>query len=193
MENAIRYNLPDGTQVEARRATSADTDAVLRHYQRLAASRAPWFPLREEDPERVKRWLTFGGFFDFEKNVHWIATVDGEIEADVYAQRQDNPWVGLQGIAKINLTIGPRYQKAGLGSFMMIELWHSAVVEDLRRHGIRRIFCYIFAENTPALKIATRTGFTQEGLMRQHLLGPDGRYHDVYVYGSLLIDQNASE
>ena len=176
--------------IEIREATSADAARLRAHYASLIGA-APWFPL-PTSIEKLDVWLRFSGLLDFERNLQWIA-VDGQhVAGHLVFKRGDIPSIGLEGIVTPFLSVAEAYRDKGIGGALM-DLCQPVATPRLRKSGVRRIVAHIFPENGPSRKLAARVGLEFEGILRQHMKGADGRYHDMIVVGQLLDNHRCDE
>lgn len=182
----MQHQLKDGSWSEVRRATAEDRHLLLAYYKVFVSAEAPWYPLMPTEDADLGNWLTWGGYLDTVKNIHWIALRDNRVVAHQFVARNDNPRIGLCGLGSLYITIAPDCRGLGLGT-MMAFLWGDGPFETaLREAGVRRVVGHIFPENTKVYTIVRRIGLQFEGVLRQHILGRDGQYHDVLVFGRLV-------
>lgn len=106
----------------------------------------------------------------------WMVEIDGELVGTVGTVATS--WT--MGYAEIGYMIGEAHQGRGLGTLAV-----RALVDKLfRETDLFRVFATISVENEPSIRIATRLGFTREGLLRQHFV-IGGRRVDEYLYAIL--------
>jgi RimJ/RimL family protein N-acetyltransferase len=186
------FTLHDGRRIAARLGTDTDDAALTEYYRQLAAADdAPFFPV-PRDGGSLERWLDRGGYRQWGTNVHWIAWADDDgggapVVADLFIRRTELPSIGLQGIGQCYLSVAAPYRASGLGGHLMGHA-RSVLGEHLRALGVRRLTGHIFAENRASIRLVLHAGFELEGVLRQHMRGIDGRYHDMVVCGYLLSD-----
>jgi ribosomal-protein-serine acetyltransferase len=60
-----------------------------------------------------------------------------------------------------------------------------AADEAFRVHGIQRLFLRVDPENVASIRVAEKSGFVREGLLRKDFRRGDGRLLDVVVLGRL--------
>jgi RimJ/RimL family protein N-acetyltransferase len=188
----MQLTLHTGRGVTIRTAAADDRTRLLEHYIRLSRDpEAVFFPL-PQDPSAVERWLERSGYFDFGRNIHTLAIDgDGAVVADLFVRRTEMPSIGLSGIGQVYLAIARGYRDIGLGG-QLLKLLRTYLRPALVDAGIRRLTGHVFPENHASLAIVFKAGFALEGVLRQHMRGADGRYHDMVVIGMMLVDAPCS-
>jgi GNAT superfamily N-acetyltransferase len=177
----------DGRRVMTRLGTAADDIALTEYYRQFSiADDAPYFPMPTGE-NSLQRWLDRGGYREWDKNVHWFAFAGDAIVADLFIRRTELPSIGLQGIGQCYLTVAAPYRASGLGGQLLSHV-RSILSEHLRAAGFRRLTGHVFPENHASIRLVQRAGFELEGVLRQHMRGPDGRYHDMVQCALLLSD-----
>ena len=68
----------------------------------------------------------------------------------------------------ITIGVHPDARRAGIASAMLV-----VAEQDLRAHGIRKLFLEVAATNTPARKLYERAGFHQIGIRPKYYDGID--------------------
>lgn len=100
----------------------------------------------------------------------------------------DDQLIGGVGLSDLKVD-----HSAEIGYWLQHSLWGqgitSSVVETVCRYAfqefqLRRIYAHVFAGNPASAAILKKCGFTQEGLLRQHVFHND-QIHDVMVFGRL--------
>ena len=86
-----------------------------------------------------------------------------------------------KGIGDMGIYLHQDFQRVGLGS-TMVEL----VVDLAGREGLHRLTLHVVSENTGAIRLYEKLGFTVEGRMRDAFFGTDEQYHDMLVMGRIL-------
>lgn len=74
------------------------------------------------------------------------------------------------------------------GAWVAAEAAHLVLGFAAQRMQLQRLSAYFYPENRPALAMACKLGFEQEGLLRGYLLGANGQRADLVVAGLLLDD-----
>ena len=101
--------------------------------------------------------------------------------------KEGNRFAGL-------LTARPifRHNRIALGYWIGRQYWSKGymteAVSGLIRYafanlGVNRVEAEHFVENPASGRVMEKAGMRCEGLLRQHILGRDGIYHDCKVYG----------
>lgn len=170
--------------------TERDADDVISLYRRVGRQQPPWFVRMPTDPEDISRWLLRGGYLDFHRNLHFLVRQRGRLVADVFASRVENPAIGLHGIAHVNLVVDPEWRWTGV-PVAIIRYGKEELLTGMTRRGVRRIVAHILRENRVMIHFVTRMGMWFEGVLRDHMRGGDGYYHDVLIYASLVDDRGS--
>ena len=104
-----------------------------------------WFPI-DVDVDRFRRMVST---YDIDRS-HSVAVRDGATPVGValLAVRHDEGWVGGMGVLE-------SHRGAGIGERLMRNL-----VDRAREAGVRRLRLEVLTQNTPAIDIYRRLGFT---------------------------------
>jgi RimJ/RimL family protein N-acetyltransferase len=119
-----------------------------------------------------------------------VAFVSGEVDQSPHAFA-----VELEGelVAAIGLRIDQR-ENGEIGYWCAPEARGRGVVTRALRHvcqyafdevGIERLEMIIDPDNVASRRVAEKAGFVEEGVMRSHLLHPDGQRRDSVIYSLL--------
>ncbi len=85
------------------------------------------------------------------------------------------------GKCEVAYLVSSAYQGKGIASGAMA--W--AVDEAFRSHAMNKVFLRVDPENAASIRVAEKTGFEREGLLRQDFRTNDDRLLDVIVFGKL--------
>lgn len=150
--------LKDGRRVIIRPSRITDAEPLLTNINLVCAEEV--YLLMDEVPwdlEREHAWLSE---FDGERNVLFVAQVDGEIvgQADCHG----GPWPKTRHVGLIGIAVRDGWREAGLGRVLM-----ERILEWMRSRGFRRAVLSVFATNTRARKLYESLGFQPEGVHKR--------------------------
>ncbi|MEG1602669.1 MAG: GNAT family N-acetyltransferase, partial [Cloacibacillus sp.] len=83
----------------------------------------------------------------------------------------------LRRMATLRIIVDPKWQGQGLGKLLMETALHLADDELM----MERVEVEIPTDNVNALKLCKSTGFKVEGVAKDFMMTPDGRYVDAYL------------
>lgn len=96
-------------------------------------------------------------------------------------------------IGGIGLVVNKRYKRAEIGYWLGEPYWNRGYITEASKTviqfgfeqlGLHKINCRHFASNLGSKKVILKSGFQQEGLLRDDVF-KHGRYHDILVYSIL--------
>jgi L-amino acid N-acyltransferase YncA len=164
--------LDDGSVVSVRPLTSGDGEALLRFFQQIPERERYWLKEDVSDPAVISRWMTE---LDYQRVLPLIAEKGGQILADATLHRRDYGARGLLG--EVRVVVASSHRGKGLGLGLAIEL-----IEVAEASGLKRLFVEIISgAEQPAAGVAERVGFERVAVIPDHLIGPDGRPHDLII------------
>ena len=119
---------------------------------------------------------------------HWA--LPGENKALHWTIHSANQAWGFVSLVEISLT----HRRAefligtlpGTASRLAVAAAHLLLGFAAGRVGLQRLVAHFYPENKPALQAALHLGFSHEGLLRQHVLLPNGQRCDLVVTGLAL-------
>ncbi|MEG1823815.1 MAG: GNAT family N-acetyltransferase [Cloacibacillus sp.] len=88
-----------------------------------------------------------------------------------------NRQIFLRRMATLRIIVDPKWQGQGLGKLLMETALHLADDELM----MERVEVEIPTDNVNALKLCKSTGFKVEGVAKDFMMTPDGRYVDAYL------------
>jgi len=139
--------LADGRMVVLRRAGPDDVPAITRLYLGLSSeSFYRRFYTARPAPELVARFASLGS-----GTVCLVASSPAD-PGSLVAEARYMPIA--PGTAELALTVGNRYQGAGLGHLLL-----DALVERAHEDGMDRLRAIVLLENTPMLRLLQRYGW----------------------------------
>jgi L-amino acid N-acyltransferase YncA len=164
--------LDDGTLVSVRPLSATDAEALLLFFQQLPEEERYWLKEDVSDPAVIRRWLAE---LDYQRVLPLIAERDGRILADATLHRRGYGARSLLGELRVVVASGHRGKGLGLG--LLAEL-----IEVAEAVGLKRLFVEIVSGvEQPAAGGAERAGFERVAVIPDHLIGPDGRPHDLII------------
>jgi GNAT superfamily N-acetyltransferase len=164
--------LEDGLVVEVRPLRPQDQAQLVAFFQTVPATDRWW--LREDvgDPAVVLHWVNA---LDYERVLPLVAFVGDEIVADATLHRRG--FGARAHLAEVRVVVAPAYRGRGLAYALLAEL-----VEIATAAGLERVEAEIVGgAQTGALEAIEMIGFEQVAVLQDHLLGPDGRRHDLIL------------
>jgi ribosomal protein S18 acetylase RimI-like enzyme len=117
---------------------------------------------------------TWAEELDYERVFPLIAEVDDTIVADATLHRRKYGWTSHVG--KARLVVDADYRAHGLGSLML-----EALIEIAKKAGLEILVAEIMGDQTEALKILKRLGFTKEAVFYNYVKDQIGEEHDLVV------------
>lgn len=164
--------LDDGTVVSVRPLSATDGEALLLFFQQLPEDARYWLKEDVSDPAVIRRWVAE---LDYQRVLPLIAEKDGRILADATLHRRGYGARSLLGEVRVVVASGHRGKGLGLG--LVAELMDVAEAA-----GLRRLFVEIVSGvEQPAAGVAERVGFERVAVIPDHLIGPEGRPHDLII------------
>jgi UDP-4-amino-4,6-dideoxy-N-acetyl-beta-L-altrosamine N-acetyltransferase len=129
---------------------------------------------------------------DREGHLRWFERMqkDGIRHEFIIVERATGRSIGITGLnhldrqhrrAEYGIVIGEAEARGKGLAFEASRLLLNYAFNKLRLH---RVYLHVFTENEPALRLYRKIGFTQEGLLRQHVC-KNGRHCDVVVMALL--------
>lgn len=164
--------LDGGTTVSVRPLSATDGEALLLFFQQLPEDERYWLKEDVSDSSVINRWVAE---LDYERVLPLIAEKDGRILADATLHRRGYGARSLLGEVRVVVASGHRGKGLGLG--LVAEL-----IEVAEAAGLKRLFVEIVSGvEQPAAGAAERVGFERVAVIPDHLIGPDGRPHDLII------------
>ncbi|WP_435177806.1 GNAT family N-acetyltransferase [Halorussus sp. AFM4] len=164
-----------GDRLTLRTVEPADYEFVHRHWNDPEVRRgfARSTPRTREDVAE---------FFEEsdDESVHFVACVDGERVGFVWLFEIDD----VAGRAELGYWVAPDEQGNGYAT----ELADLAVRYAFDDRGLRKVSARVFEWNDASRRVLERTGFRQEGHLRDHYY-VDGERVDASLYGLLRTEE----
>ena len=151
--------------VTVRRATPADARALVAHLKALAAEPGINIPLAPDeitlttDDERD----IIEDFAESPRAILLVAIGEGAMVGEL-SLKAISPRRAVQHVAALGMSVRADWRGRGVGAALLTEAiaWAETV-------GILRIELYVYARNTPAIRLYERFGFELEGRRRKFI------------------------
>lgn len=146
-----------------------DAPALLDFFQRNRGYLEPWEPARGEE------------FYTLDHMKALIASDRRDITkgcaARLWLVEKKKPYTIIGSAGLTNIVMGPfcscnlgyRLDKAHTGKGLMTEALETLIAFAFERVKLHRIEANIMPSNSPSLRLATRLGFTAEGISQKYL------------------------
>jgi RimJ/RimL family protein N-acetyltransferase len=133
----------------------------------------------------VRAWADGRNDWSDGQHASWaVSDAEGELLGSVSLYKIDPD----QRKAEIGYQTAPWARRRGVAA-AAVKAAVGAAFDDF---GLHRVTLYHAVGNEASCKVALRTGFKLEGLLRQGYRYGDGRYHDEHVHGRLASDVRVS-
>jgi RimJ/RimL family protein N-acetyltransferase len=131
--------------------------------------------------EEIRAWVDRRNDWTGGDHTSWaVSDPDGTLLGSVSLYKIDPD----QRKAEIGYQTAPWARRRGVAAAAV----DAAVRAAFDGLGLHRLTLYHAVENEASCRVATRTGFQLEGLLRQGYRYGDGSYHDEHVHGLLAVD-----
>jgi L-amino acid N-acyltransferase YncA len=118
--------------------------------------------------------------------IHWAQNIKAGLTVTVLAE-EDGEVVGYASVhndqvswqrhlGELRIQVGQAYRGCGLGGLLGKEIF--AIASDL---GIEKIVAQMTADQKQAIALVERYGFKHEAILRDFVIGRDGRKNDLVV------------
>jgi L-amino acid N-acyltransferase YncA len=167
-----RIVLEDAVTVTVRPLRPADQAALLAFFRGIPAEDRWWLREDVSDPAVVHRWIAD---LDYDRVLPLVALDGDTIVADATLHRRG--FGARHHLAEVRIVVAPAYRGRGLAYALMGELAEVAAAA-----GLARLEAEIAVRaQAGALEAVEQFGFERVGLIPDHLVGPDGRPHDLLL------------
>ncbi|HSA94444.1 MAG TPA: GNAT family N-acetyltransferase [Acidobacteriota bacterium] len=163
--------MKDGTEVVIRRATAADLDRLMEFYGALPAEDRRYLKFDVTDRKSVAKRLRR---LESGDDIRIVAVHGGVIVASGALELSGEAWSKHQG--EIRVIIARAFQKRGLGTIMVRELYFIAV-----QNQITTIVARMMRPQVGAQKIFRRLGFHEESMLPDFVKDVRGDPQDLIV------------
>jgi RimJ/RimL family protein N-acetyltransferase len=164
-------SLPDGAQIELRRMTALDRDAVLGFARGLPQEDLLFLRVDLTEPGVVDDWV---------RNVEaGYSTTLVAYDADGligYATVHRNPAPWTRRVGEIRVNVSPGYRGKGLGRVLAAQIFDVA-----RGLGLAKLVANMTADQHGAQAAFRRLGFVPEAVLADYVEDRDGRLRDLVM------------
>jgi len=164
--------LKDGREVTLKTPDSGDREALIEFYKDLPAEDR-WFI--KEDPtkgEVIDAWVINHA----EKRAFCVLALYGS-RIVAHAALLLRPEGGRRHVGRLRIVLAEDFRNDRLGSWMVFDLIRRAM--ELGLEKLRADF--VVGIEDSAIEALRKLDFFKEGLLRDYVQGPDGRYHDYQI------------
>jgi ribosomal protein S18 acetylase RimI-like enzyme len=162
--------------VRVREPTAEDAPRLRAFFTAIPGEDRTFFFQDVNDPAVAEEWA--GDL----KRIRRAAVDDDDRIVAFAALKPGVDW--SSHVADVVLVVAPEARRRGLGRTLARGLLVEAV-----EHGFKKVTVLIPSDNTGALEMFRKLGFEGEGLLRDHLCGPEDRVlRDVVVLAHLVDD-----
>ncbi len=163
--------------VTVRRAVPTDARALVAHLKELAAEPGINIPLAPDevtlsiDDERDM----IEDFADSPRAIMLVAVGDGDVVGEL-SLKAISPRRAVQHVATLGMSVRASWRGKGVGAALLTDAiaWADGA-------GILRIELYVYARNTPAIRLYEKFGFVHEGRRRNFIREGDTFLDDLVM------------
>jgi RimJ/RimL family protein N-acetyltransferase len=168
--------------VEVREADPEDAESLIKHIKVLTAEPNIPLPLAPDEfrytVDEEKKLLADSQGSD--SSLFLVAYADGRLVGELTC-RANSSNRAHRHVAMLGMSVAAAWRGKGIGAQLM-----SRAIEWVRQtNTIKRIEIRVFATNERAIRLYTKSGFVQEGVLRKAAFR-DGKFHDTVVMALLL-------
>lgn len=177
-EGESTFTAKNGKKIVFRPEKSSDTEMLWAMFSTLSDESLSYL-IPPFNRERIESWTKN---IDYEKGLAIVAVIKEKNKERIIASAslQFNPQEALQHKAELGITVHDNYQNLGIGTVLLNHMLNIA-----RKKQLRKISLIVDIDNTRAIHLYTKTGFTIEGKLRQDIY-IKGDYKDTYKMAILL-------
>ena len=168
--------------VEIREAVPWDAESLIKHIKALTAEPNIPLPLAPDEfkytVDEERRLLADSKGSD--SSLFLLAFVEGKLVGELTC-RAGSANKAHRHVAALGMSVAADWRGKGIGA----QLMKSAIEWARQTNTIKRIELRVFATNERAIRLYTKSGFVQEGVLRKAAFR-DGKFHDTVVMALLL-------
>jgi len=109
-----------------------------------------------------------------EDNIHLSIYAEDELIGNIVLKEKE------EGVGELGIMIRPDHHGNGYGT----EASKLLITHGFQQLRFHRIYARVYANNEKSKAVWEKLGFTEEGLMREHIF-VDGEFVDAHIYGLL--------
>ena len=163
----------DGGAVTVRMMTAADADAMLAFARRLPTHDLLFLPRDIGHPKVIEAWIR-----EIERGaIASLLAVDGRAVIGCATIARD-PLSWSPHVGELRVVIAPEARAKGIGRALIQEAFALAL-----SLGLEKLVAQMTVDQRGAIAVFEGIGFRAEGLLRDHVQGPDGVKHDIVILG----------
>lgn len=164
----------DGVPIVIRPFTKEDREKLQEFFSRIPKEER-WF-IRDDvaDPAVMDKWIQDP---DYSRTIPLIAVrqEDGKIVGNVTLYMRLSECVSH--VAHLKIVIDPEFRRQRLGTWMLID-----VIKLAMDMGLEKLVAeFVGGVDETAMAAAQRLDFSEQGVLRDHLKDPHGRYRDLVI------------
>jgi GNAT superfamily N-acetyltransferase len=164
--------LKDGTGLTLRPIRGGDEAALHAMFGRLPEDDL-WFLNHDvSDPRMMREWIVN---LDAGRVASIAAVLEGRIIANAVLMRKR--FGAKSHIGKIRISVDPRFRDRGLGGWMLLDLINLAMSVGLPMLVMR----LVRERDLPVILGIKKLGFSEEAVLRNHVLDRAGHPHDLVI------------
>lgn len=162
----------NGEAITIRPLTRADLPAVARFAAALPPHDLLFLSRDLQHARVIDAWMASVDAGDIESLV--AITDDGTVMATTATVRDPLSWSAH--VAELRLLVAPEARGQGLGRVLL-----EACIQLAVDGGATKLVARMTPDQTGAITMFEETGFRGEALLRDHVRGRDGEYHDLAI------------
>jgi RimJ/RimL family protein N-acetyltransferase len=164
--------LKDRTPVTLRLLEPEDRDALIRFYREMDVA-FTWY-LKEDpcSPAVIDKWLRYQ-----QEGRSFAIVACNEDLIVAHASLMLRPYGARKHIGRLRIIVVPEFSHKQLGTWMIFDLTKRAMELELERIRID----FVVGIDDYAIHAVQKLDFVKEGLLRDYIQDPDGRYHDYQI------------
>ena len=164
--------LKDGTGVTLRPLKSGDEKLLYDMFKRFPVDEL-WFLNHDvSDPKLLESWIKD---LDISRVVSIVAMLEGKIIANAALMMKSHG--SKSHIGKIRIAVDPLFREKRLGTWMLLDLINVAIAIGLQILVMR----LVQGRDDSIISGVRKLGFSEEAVIRDHLLDKEGNRHNLVV------------
>jgi L-amino acid N-acyltransferase YncA len=164
--------LKDGREVVLKTPDAGDGEALLEFYRGLSPKDRWFFKEDPITPEVIAKWVAN----HMEKRAFCVIGFYGT-RIVAHAALLLRPEGGRRHVGRLRVVLATDFQGDRLGTWLVFDLMRRAM--ELGLEKLRADF--VVGIEDAAIEALRRLDFFEEGLLKDYVRGPDGRYHDYLI------------